>query len=104
MMQEEGKCPVTGNTRKRSGGTTNRDWWPNQLNLKMLHQNSPTRNPMGESFNYAEEFKKLDLQAIKNDLYAFNDRFTGVVAGRLRPLWTLFYPDGMAQRRDLSYG
>ena len=52
------------------GGTSNRDWWPNQLNLKMLHQNSPLSNPMGEAFDYAEEFKKLDLNAVKQDLYA----------------------------------
>ncbi len=71
-MSEESKCPVTGATKRRvaGGGTTNRDWWPNQLNLKMLHQNSPKRNPMGEEFNYAEEFKKLDLEAVKKDLYA----------------------------------
>ena len=50
-------------------GTTNRDWWPNQLNLKMLHQHSSKSNPMGEEYNYAEEFKKLDLAAVKNDLY-----------------------------------
>ena len=48
----------------------NRDWWPNQLNLKILHQHSSKSNPMGEEFNYAEEFKKLDLKALKNDLYA----------------------------------
>ena len=53
-----------------SSGTSNRDWWPNQLNLKILHQNSSTSNPMGEEFNYAEEFKKLDLKALKKDLYA----------------------------------
>jgi catalase-peroxidase len=51
-------------------GTSNRDWWPNQLNLKVLHQNSPRSNPLGEEFNYAEEFKKLDLEALKKDLYA----------------------------------
>jgi catalase-peroxidase len=51
-------------------GTSNRDWWPNQLNLKVLHQNSPLSNPMGQEFNYAEEFKKLDLKAVKKDLYA----------------------------------
>ena len=51
-------------------GTSNRDWWPNQLNLKILHQNSSLSNPMGEEFNYAEEFKKLDLEALKKDLYA----------------------------------
>jgi len=51
-------------------GTSNRDWWPNQLNLRILHQNSSLSNPMGEGFNYAEEFKKLDLKALKKDLYA----------------------------------
>jgi catalase-peroxidase len=51
-------------------GTSNRDWWPNQLNLKILNQNCPMSNPMGKEFNYAEEFKKLDLKALKKDLYA----------------------------------
>jgi catalase-peroxidase len=51
-------------------GTSNRDWWPNQLNLKILHQNSSMSNPMGKEFNYVEEFKKLDLKALKQDLYA----------------------------------
>jgi catalase-peroxidase len=51
-------------------GTSNRDWWPNQVNLRMLHQNSALSDPMGEEFDYAEEFKQLDLQAVKNDLYA----------------------------------
>ncbi len=71
-MTGESKCPVTGKTRKSiaGGGTSNRDWWPNQVNLKILHQHSNKSNPMGETFNYAEEFKKLDLQAIKKDLYA----------------------------------
>ncbi len=70
-MSKESKCPVTGATKKpiAGAGTSNRDWWPNQLNLKILHQNSPMCNPLGESFNYAEEFKKLDLEAIKQDLY-----------------------------------
>ncbi|MCG6917339.1 MAG: catalase/peroxidase HPI [Deltaproteobacteria bacterium] len=52
------------------GGTMVRDWWPNQLNLRILHQHSHLSNPMGEAFNYAEEFKKLDLEALKKDLYA----------------------------------
>ncbi|RJR44960.1 MAG: catalase/peroxidase HPI [Deltaproteobacteria bacterium] len=51
-------------------GTSNRDWWPNRLNLQVLHQHCPMRNPMGEDFNYAEEFKKLDVEALKKDLYA----------------------------------
>jgi catalase-peroxidase len=71
-MSKDSKCPVTGRTSKpiAGGGTSNRDWWPNQLNLKILHQNSHMINPMGEAFNYAEEFKKLDLEALKKDLYA----------------------------------
>jgi catalase-peroxidase len=71
-MKDDDKRPVTGRARKSiaGGGTTNRDWWPNQVNLKILHQHSNRSNPMGEGFNYAEEFKKLDLQAIKKDLYA----------------------------------
>jgi len=70
-MSEDSKCPVTGATHKRmtGKGTSNRDWWPNQLDLRILHQNSSLSNPMGEKFNYAEEFKKLDLQALKKDLY-----------------------------------
>lgn len=68
---EEMKCPVTGKTSKpmSGSGTSNRDWWPNQLNLKILHQNSSLSNPMGADFNYAEEFKKLDLNAVKQDLF-----------------------------------
>ncbi len=66
-MKENSKCPVTGSTAAR--GTSNRDWWPNHLNLKILHQHSSMSNPMGEEFNYSKEFKKLDLKAIKNDLY-----------------------------------
>ena len=71
-MTEDSKCPVTGRRSKpiAGGGTSNRDWWPNQLNLKILHQHSLMSNPMGEAFNYPEEFKKLDLKALKKDLYA----------------------------------
>jgi catalase-peroxidase len=61
------KCPVAhGSARGRS----NRDWWPNQLNVKVLHQHSSLSSPMGETFNYAEEFKKLDFEALKKDLQA----------------------------------
>jgi catalase-peroxidase len=56
--------------RTASMGTSNRDWWPNQLNLNGLHRNCPLNNPMGTDFNYAEEFKKLDFEALKKDLYA----------------------------------
>ena len=62
-----GKCPVFHGAAA-AGGTTNKDWWPNLLNLSVLHQHSPKSNPMGADFNYAEEFKKLDLKAVKQDL------------------------------------
>jgi len=72
FMNEDSKCPVTGRRSNpiSGGGASNRDWWPNQLNFKILHQHSHKSNPMGEAFNYAEEFKKLDLEAVKKDLYA----------------------------------
>jgi catalase-peroxidase len=71
-MNEESKCPVTGRTSNpvAGGGTSNRDWWPNQLGLKILHLHDGKSNPMGEEFNYAEEFKKLNLKALKEDLHA----------------------------------
>jgi catalase-peroxidase len=67
----QGKCPFTSGTLKQSAGrgTANSDWWPNMLNLNILHQNSAKSNPMGEDFNYTEEFKKLDLKQVKQELY-----------------------------------
>ncbi|MDF7809146.1 catalase/peroxidase HPI [Pontiellaceae bacterium B12219] len=64
-MSTEGKCPFI---HKAGGGTTNQDWWPNQTRLDVLHQQSEKSNPMGEDFNYAEAFKKLNLKAVKKDL------------------------------------
>ncbi len=69
--ENQGKCPVTGATHRHatgSGGTKNRDWWPNQLKLNILRQNSSKSDPMGGDFNYAEEFKKLDYAGLKSDL------------------------------------
>jgi catalase-peroxidase len=66
-MTNEAKCPFN---HAAGGGTTNRDWWPNQLNLKILHQQSALSDPMGESFDYAKEFNSLDLEAVKKDLLA----------------------------------
>jgi catalase-peroxidase len=65
-----GKCPFNhgSTTIHKSSGTANRDWWPNQLNLNILHQHDRKSNPMGEDFDYAEEFKRLDYQALKQDL------------------------------------
>jgi catalase-peroxidase len=65
-MDDTTKCPVTGGTRMH----TNRDWWPNQLDLSVLHQNSPLADPMGKGFDYAKEFKSLDLSAVIKDLHA----------------------------------
>ena len=67
-MRTDRKSQASGSTA--GGGTSNRDWWPNQLNLRILHQHSSKSNPMGEDFDYAKEFKKLDLAAVKKDLSA----------------------------------
>ena len=69
-MNEESKSPVTGGAHKQATGrgTSNPDWWPNQLNLKILHQHSSKSSPMGEDFNYAKEFKSLDLAAVKKEI------------------------------------
>jgi catalase-peroxidase len=74
-MENTSQCPVIGGTFKdpsnrntAAGAMANRDWWPNQLNLQILHQNSPMGNPLGEDFNYAAEFQTLDLAAVKKDI------------------------------------
>ncbi|PYQ39547.1 MAG: catalase/peroxidase HPI [Acidobacteria bacterium] len=66
-ISSESKCPIAHGTRKFQ---TNAEWWPNQLNLKVLHQHSPLSDPMGKEFNYAEEFKSLDLDSVMKDLHA----------------------------------
>ncbi len=68
-MGQMGRCPVAHGATKL-GDRSNKDWWPNQLNLKILHQNPDAGNPMGKDFDYAEAFRKLDLKAVKKDLYA----------------------------------
>ncbi|MFT6827453.1 MAG: catalase-peroxidase [Roseivirga sp.] len=71
MHSGAGKCPFTGGALKQTAGAgpSNRDWWPNALKLNILRQNSSLSNPMGDDFNYAEEFKSLDLAALKKDIY-----------------------------------
>jgi catalase-peroxidase len=71
-MDNESKCPMSGSFQKHTsvGSTANQRWWPNQLNLKILHQNSSLSDPMGGDFNYVEEFKSLDLEALKKDIEA----------------------------------
>ena len=104
-MNKDSKCPVTGGADKptASSGTSNRDWWPNQLNLKILHQNSPMSNPMGEEFNYAEEFKKLDLEALKKDLYALMTDSQDWWPADYGHYGRALHPDGVAQRRHLPH-
>ena len=70
--QAAGKCPVAHGAVRHTalGARSNRDWWPNQLNLRILHQHSPEGNPMGADFDYAKAFEALDLKALKRDLYA----------------------------------
>lgn len=70
QMETQTKCPVIHGVQQRAAGTSNKDWWPNQLSVKVLHQHSPLVDPMGQDFNYAEEFKSLDLDAVKKDLHA----------------------------------
>ena len=70
-MEENGKCPVShgSNSQHTLGSTANQQWWPDQLNLNILHQHDKKSNPMGEDFDYREEFKKLDYDALKKDLH-----------------------------------
>ncbi len=66
-MSDESKCPFTGTSGR---GTSNRDWWPKQLDLGILRQHTAASNPMDPEFDYSAEFKMLDLAAVKKDLYA----------------------------------
>ena len=105
-MNDESKCPVTGRTSNPTagGGRSNQDWWPNQLNLKILHQHSNLSNPMGEEFNYAEEFKKLDLAAVKKDLYALMTDSQDWWPADWGHYGRALYPHGVAQRRHIPHG
>ncbi len=86
-----GKCPFTG-----ARGRANRDWWPDQLDLHVLHGNSTLSDPMGKAFDYAKEFESLDLNAVIKDLHALMTELAGMVAGRLWPLWRTLHPHGLA--------
>ena len=71
-MANESKCPFSGSMLQHTtaGAKGNRDWWPNQLNISILHQHSSLSNPLGEEYDYAKEFKSLDLNAVIKDLHA----------------------------------
>jgi len=70
-MSTESKCPFMGGITKHTAGklSSNSNWWPNQLNLKILHQHSSQSNPLGDSFNYADAFKSIDLAELKKDIF-----------------------------------
>ncbi|MEL7436711.1 MAG: hypothetical protein AAFN11_22420 [Chloroflexota bacterium] len=77
-MADETKCPFTGGSNTSFGTTTKREWWPNQLNVRILHQNAPMTNPMGIDFDYANAFNSLDLDAVKQDLNDRNQQATNL--------------------------
>ena len=93
-----GKCPFTSGAIKftTESSRSNRDWWPKMLNLNILRQHSSMSDPMGEDFDYAKEFKSLDLAARKEGSCGADDRLAGLVAGGLRPLWAVVYSHGLA--------
>ena len=92
------KCPFMNGTLNKSagGGTRNRDWWPNQLKLNILRQHSALSNPMDEEFNYAEEFKSLDLAAVKQDIINLMTASQDWWPADLRSLRPVLYSDGLA--------
>jgi catalase-peroxidase len=107
-MSEASRCPVTGAVARTAasnsaGGTGNRDWWPNQLNLKILHQNPPMLDPMGEQFDYIKEFNKLDLKAVKEDLYALMTDSKDWWPADYGHYGPLSYPHGLAQCGHLPH-
>ena len=99
-MASEAKCPFH---HAAGGGTSNRDWWPNQLKLELLHQHSSKSNPMGEDFNYAKEFKSLDLAAVKKDLAALMTDSQDWWPADFGHYGPFVHSHGMAQRRHLPH-
>ena len=102
-VMNESRCPVMHGARGHAagGGTSNRDWWPNQVKLNVLHQHSALSNPMGEAFDYAEAFRSPRPRRGQEGHLRADDHVAGMVAGRLRSLWPALHPDGMAQRGNL---
>ena len=80
-MGNESKCPVVGGVGGGRGGRSNWHWWPEQLDIQVLHGKSSLSDPMGEAFDYAKEFESLDLNAVVKDLHALMTDFAGLVAG-----------------------
>ncbi len=103
MSKSGSQCPYSG-ANTAIGSSATEQWWPDQLNLKILHQHHPKSDPMGEDFDYAKEFKTLDLARGEAGHHRGVDHVAGLVAGRLRPLRAAHDPDGLAQRRHLPRG
>ena len=95
-----GKCPVMHTT---VAARSNREWWPNQLDLRVLHQHSALSNPMGAAFDYAREFKSLDLNAVIKDLHALMTDSQDWWPADLWPLWAAVRSNGVAQRRHVPH-
>ena len=102
-VSPESKCPVMSAKHSASWAPTNADWWPNQLNLKILHQHSSLSDPMDKEFNYAEEFKSLDLNAVIKDLHALMTDSQDWWPADYRPLRPAFHSHGVAQRGYLPH-
>ncbi len=99
------KCPFHDKASKQStaGATSNRDWWPNQLRVDLLNQHSNRSNPLGESFNYREEFKKLDYSALKADIRNVLTDSQSWWPADWGSYIGPFHPHGLAQRRHLPH-
>ena len=95
--------PGVGRASRTHGGEVEPGLVAEPVEPHVLHQNSPLSDPMGKDFNYAEEFKKLDFEALKKDLYALMTDFARLVAGRLRTLRAALHPDGVAQCGHLPH-
>ena len=95
------RSPRTRRTPPRVGA--NQDWWPNQLNLKILRKHPAVANPMGEDFDYADGVQRPRPRRLSRRPRRGDDRLAGLVAGRLRPLRPVLHPDGVAQRRHLPH-
>ena len=104
-MSTAAKCPFPHATRTQAvaGASTNASWWPNQLNLGILHQHSTMSDPMGEAFNYAAEFRSLDLDALIRDLQALMTDSQDWWPADWGHYGGLVHPHGLAQRRNLSH-
>ena len=96
-MNEMSKCPVMHKeVSVRFGARTNKDWWPNQLNLRILHQNTALSNPQDKDFSYRKAFKSLNLDKVKKDIFALMENSQDWWPADYGTLWTFIYTHGVA--------